>query len=269
MSLRIGEVSQLFGISIETLRFYDKEGIVVPGRRDNKYRSYDIWDTLIISEAVRYKSMNFSLKEVSEIQKKYDLKELDEMIIQKYNELQNSISYQQKLLKYLHDYHERIASVTYNINNYWIKMEPRMYQIICLESIGEQYPDLDIHNETLQQFLQTSPFYNGNMIIKLEDIQNNIDKRIWAFQLEEEHFKMFDIPLTDDIFIEEPKLCVHTIIDIGDKNEVTIGHFKAICDYIQSRNLTIIGDFNCEILARVHENNKWHRYLEVKVPIKK
>ena len=40
--LRIGEMAKLCGVSIETLRYYDKENILTPDRVDEKsgYRYY-------------------------------------------------------------------------------------------------------------------------------------------------------------------------------------------------------------------------------------
>ncbi|EMY5617395.1 MerR family DNA-binding transcriptional regulator, partial [Providencia stuartii] len=39
--MKIGEVSKLFNIPRETIRFYEKEGLIVPpNRNDNNYRSY-------------------------------------------------------------------------------------------------------------------------------------------------------------------------------------------------------------------------------------
>ncbi|MCG9537539.1 MerR family transcriptional regulator, partial [Providencia huaxiensis] len=39
--MKIGEISKLFNIPRETLRFYEKEGLMTPpNRNDNNYRSY-------------------------------------------------------------------------------------------------------------------------------------------------------------------------------------------------------------------------------------
>ncbi|MFD7030012.1 MerR family transcriptional regulator [Streptomyces sp. NPDC059917] len=38
--MRIGEASRATGVSVRSLRFYEDEGLIVPGRHDNGYRDY-------------------------------------------------------------------------------------------------------------------------------------------------------------------------------------------------------------------------------------
>ncbi|MEU5114367.1 MerR family transcriptional regulator [Streptomyces longwoodensis] len=38
--MRIGEASRVSGVSARSLRYYEDEGLIVPGRRGNGYRDY-------------------------------------------------------------------------------------------------------------------------------------------------------------------------------------------------------------------------------------
>ncbi|UED83515.1 MerR family transcriptional regulator [Streptomyces profundus] len=38
--MRIGEAARVSGVSVRALRYYEDEGLIVPGRRDNGYRDY-------------------------------------------------------------------------------------------------------------------------------------------------------------------------------------------------------------------------------------
>ncbi|MEU3167754.1 MerR family transcriptional regulator [Streptosporangium sp. NPDC006930] len=38
--MRIGEAASISGASVRSLRFYEDEGLIVPGRRGNGYRDY-------------------------------------------------------------------------------------------------------------------------------------------------------------------------------------------------------------------------------------
>lgn len=59
----IGEFSKISGVSIDTLRYYDKIGLLVPKRKGNKrdYTEDDIRKLEIISAL---KDMNFSLEDI-------------------------------------------------------------------------------------------------------------------------------------------------------------------------------------------------------------
>jgi DNA-binding transcriptional MerR regulator len=38
--MRIGEAARASGVSVRSLRYYEDEGLIVPGRLDNGYRDY-------------------------------------------------------------------------------------------------------------------------------------------------------------------------------------------------------------------------------------
>lgn len=67
-SMTIGQVAKQAGIGIETIRFYERKGLVAePNRRESGYRQYDnqvITQLLFIKRA---QELGFSLKEIEEL----------------------------------------------------------------------------------------------------------------------------------------------------------------------------------------------------------
>ena len=66
--MKIGEVSRLSGTGIETIRFYEREGLLLkPQRQPSGYRQYD--DTTIerLNYIRRAKELGFTLAEVKEL----------------------------------------------------------------------------------------------------------------------------------------------------------------------------------------------------------
>lgn len=60
----IGEISELFELSKDTLRFYERKGLLSPVRGENNYRIYrsiDLWKLNIIK---RLRGLNFSIKDI-------------------------------------------------------------------------------------------------------------------------------------------------------------------------------------------------------------
>ncbi|HID46090.1 MAG TPA: heavy metal-responsive transcriptional regulator [Chromatiaceae bacterium] len=66
-SLRIGEVSRLTGLSVDTLRYYEKLGLFKPGRSSAGLRFYTKRDLSSLHFIRRAKSMNFSLNEIARL----------------------------------------------------------------------------------------------------------------------------------------------------------------------------------------------------------
>ena len=71
---KIGEISEMYDMSRDSLMYYEKLGIIEPTREDNGYRLYsvsDIWRLNLIKEL---KSLGFSFKMIKEYLENRDLK---------------------------------------------------------------------------------------------------------------------------------------------------------------------------------------------------
>ncbi|MGD9846488.1 MerR family transcriptional regulator [Pseudorhodoplanes sp.] len=63
--LTIGRLSELTGVNIETIRYYEKIGVLpVPARADNGRRVYGPTETRILAFVRRSRQLGFSLNEV-------------------------------------------------------------------------------------------------------------------------------------------------------------------------------------------------------------
>ena len=68
MALTIGEVAKRSGIGLETVRFYERKGLIEePPRTDSGYRQYPKDVVGRIRFIKRAKELGFSLKEISEL----------------------------------------------------------------------------------------------------------------------------------------------------------------------------------------------------------
>lgn len=61
---RIGEVSSLFGIGQDSLRYYERLGIVVPKRQANGYRAYGLDDMFTLSLIKDLRMLGFSMQQI-------------------------------------------------------------------------------------------------------------------------------------------------------------------------------------------------------------
>lgn len=66
--LTIGQVSRLAGVNRQTIRYYEREGIIEPPRRkDSGYRIYDSGIVRRIRFIKRAQTLGFTLKEINEL----------------------------------------------------------------------------------------------------------------------------------------------------------------------------------------------------------
>ena len=66
--MRIGKVAKQVGMTVETIRFYEKQSLVNPPRRNESgYRDYPADIVPHLSFIKRAKELGFSLKEIREL----------------------------------------------------------------------------------------------------------------------------------------------------------------------------------------------------------
>lgn len=67
--MNIKEVEALLHVSRSNIRFYEKEGLLRPERRDNNYRDYSTEDAETLRKILVLRKLGFSLEEIAGIQK--------------------------------------------------------------------------------------------------------------------------------------------------------------------------------------------------------
>lgn len=130
----IGDVSKKFGVSIDTLRYYDKIGILVPDR-NNEYRNYTEKSLKKLQVILELKKMQFTLDEI-----KYCL-EIDEKIDQGIEENFINVDAIQLELKAVKKKYQDILELEEDLKKAKVKLEHIMNKIERF--IEEEVPNED------------------------------------------------------------------------------------------------------------------------------
>lgn len=64
LNYKIGEIASIYEISTDTLRHYEKEGLLIPNRSNNGYREYSIFDIWKLNIIQTMKSLGVQLKDI-------------------------------------------------------------------------------------------------------------------------------------------------------------------------------------------------------------
>lgn len=113
MEYTIKEVSEMFGLPIPTLRYYDKMGLL-PGlkRKDSGYRIFSEGDIEMIKIIDSFKQAGFQIKDIQNyislalkgdvtLQERYEIfLKQEQALLDKMQALQNALSVTQKKLTY-------------------------------------------------------------------------------------------------------------------------------------------------------------------------
>ena len=98
-SYKIGEVANILGVSTDTIRYYEKMGIVY-SKKDpvNGYRYFTPADIYALLDVLFYRSMDIPVEEVRNIMNSYQHRDVKILLEQKERQVQEKIREQQALL---------------------------------------------------------------------------------------------------------------------------------------------------------------------------
>jgi len=110
MEWTIKQTTKKTGISADTLRYYDKEGIISPQRHDNGYRYYSEADITALKNIVVMKYARFSLAEMKSMEELFqrepnaDCNEIGKrMLLGKIAQLNQAIHNYQKIVRLMEE----------------------------------------------------------------------------------------------------------------------------------------------------------------------
>ena len=61
---KIGDFSSMSKTTIKTLRYYEKEGLITPGRKGNSYREYSDDDIAALKKIIILRKLGFALSDI-------------------------------------------------------------------------------------------------------------------------------------------------------------------------------------------------------------
>lgn len=125
MGWSIRQAAEQTGLSIDTLRYYDKEGLVSPKRGGNRYREYEEKDIAALKNIIVMKYAHFSIAEIKSMEALFghtpsaDCNEISrEMLTSKIGELRQMIDNYRKIVSLIEEVLPMIeSSNSYRVNS--------------------------------------------------------------------------------------------------------------------------------------------------------
>ena len=68
MRYKIGDLAKLFNLSTESIRHYERQGLIHPQKAEgSSYRYYQAWDMAVLSACRQYRALGFTLEESADM----------------------------------------------------------------------------------------------------------------------------------------------------------------------------------------------------------
>lgn len=200
--LKIGEFSKLAHITVKALRFYEKEGLLIPSSVDEwtGYRFYDTSQLEVASKIKAYRQLDLSISEIKQILDGADLRDI---LSAKAFELENekhNIDVRLSIIKHILEESEMKYQVTVkempSVIVYYSETTLSSYAEIMsyIPAMGKECME---HNPSLKC---AEPHYEFCEYLDAEykekDIRIRHNEAVTQFGVESENIKFREIPAT-------------------------------------------------------------------------
>ncbi|MBF7097889.1 hypothetical protein [Alkalibacter mobilis] len=193
-----------------------------------------------------------------------------------YDERQKYFKDKLKYYTLLSKKNEEYASTLKRIkNDLWeciITQRPEVYYFI--NRFNDQYEDDNKIGSLFKAWINYLPFVEFHIELKKELIldrnkSNDCEVYNWGLSSKKEYIDAFTLPINEKVENLTSEQSVYTIIDAGEKGTFSYKLLDKALKFIKDHEFSLSGDVTGNLLARVHEPDGYHRYIELWLPIKK
>ena len=186
--MKINEVSKITGVSLRTLHYYDKIGLLVPAKLENGYREYSNDDLNKLQKILFYKYLNFKLSDIANIIKNNNdsliiLEEQHKLLLKEKKKLENVIETIEKTIK---DYKGEIHMTIEEKFEGFKKEDMKKYEIEAKDKYGEDVIEESkrrqkgkeeiVEKEFNNTFKRFSNYKAKNLEIQSDLVQNEVER---------------------------------------------------------------------------------------------
>lgn len=271
-SMTIGQMAKINHVSEQTLRLYDREGLLKPVRRDEEtgYRYYDIRQSAQLDMIQYMKALGMSLKEIRSQMKQWDMGRIKQLLIQNRDAVENRIQelyLQKRAIERTLDSYERFEAAPPD-GSIVLEYIPKRQMYLTKTKVNFYEYDIEEYEKILRNLKEDmmkhriSPFYyaNAGTILRKENF------------LAGDLFSTEIFVFVDREYVEESLitllpagsyLCIYC--DSFEKEKRYINRLRV---EIEEKHYTVTGDYICEVIAELPDFQERGMFLRLQVPIR-
>ena len=261
----IGELARILGITPETIRYYERKGIIAPIHDEKtNYRYYTTWDLHMIIRARCYLGFGLSIDETSKILQKRTLEEIDDVLDNQEKIIEQNIIYNMNLLKKMRTNRALINS--FEEKNLTLRTSPGIFRIDSQKCYTLDLSEQE--KEELKQFTQYVPFIFSTALFPKEHIETENKDFYFGIGIEEQFASLFDIKETEYVHYYPPRTCLYMSFSSRSSQILTYEVLEPAFEYMKKNNLELDGDIFTQIVSMWKPEEEYFNWHNIWIPIK-
>lgn len=271
-NLSIGQMAKINHVSEQTLRLYDREGLLKPLRRDAEtgYRYYDIRQSAQLDMIQYMKALGMSLKEIRGQMQEWDVGRIKQLLIQNRDAAEQRIGelhLQKRAIERTLESYERLEAAPPD-GAIVLEYIPKRRMYLTRTKVNFYEYDIEEYEKILRSLKEDmiahhiSPLYfaNAGTILRME---NFLSGELYSTEI----FVFVDPDYVEERYITvlpaSAYLCIYC--DRFDKEKGYINRLRA---EIEEKHYTVAGDYICEVIAELPDFQERGMFLRLQVPIR-
>lgn len=257
----IGQTAQLLGISADTLRFYEKKGLVHPQKHpQNAYRFYTPQDIVLLLDILFYRRLDVSVNDIKTIMNGASPAAAQKLLEDKKLEIRANIKRQKALLKKLEIVERWYDGLESYLGKFSVRALPA--QIILLQG-----GDLELPFETRSALFASEHFELCALFEEFSLGAGQLTKQNNYLLIEQAiacEIGSFD-QLSGHPRLDYPR-CAYTILE-GCLDPLSFDAIALLLDWIATQGFWHSGVVLCSSIAQVAYSNVDSCYTEIFIPL--
>lgn len=255
------DIRERLGFTRDTLRFYEQRGIIEPEVDPaNGYRYYDDWQVNLLWDAKYYQGMGFSLAEVQQILQRESLAGLRGRMEQRVDDLAREVRLKQLVLAETEHQLGNMREVDELLGAYRLaSYEGRLFvpKRHDHEFEAARTPAAEFSDRYAS--LMSPYFWFPNLAS---------DHYFWGYAMRESTYEALEEEVgAGQVERLEASTALVTCVDAGERWGFGLSLFDGLVAEAKARGLEHVGAVHGVLVARVHEDGRYHRYLRAYLPL--
>lgn len=268
MKYSIGEFASLLGVTVDTIRLYEKYGIITPIKdHKNNYRYFSDLDARSLLMSRWYRSIQIPLPEAAALTKEAPLERIIDHIKEAALQLEEEIKSKTLLLNKMKEINDDFDQMETLLNQCKIKELPGIYR---LKQTNKNILLQDDHlHKIVNAWMEALPytFYSFRIEKKALLSQGETFDYSWGLAISEEEVEHFDLEIDKNVEYIAPNTYLTSVIRTRQEDYLTRNSVQFMLDFIKRNSYTIKGDVIGKIILTEKTKDKNNSYLEVNIPI--
>lgn len=259
----IGQAAKFLNVSKDTLRYYDKIGIISPKKDNtNRYRYYTMDEVISLTYILTLKELDIPLEEIKSIVHNNKLSDMVKVIERQNEIIDKKMKELEKIKSTINSFRKSFSRAEEDLNKFKIlENQPIIYKNIS-EDIDESIA------KVVEEFNAYSDLLNivYTIIIKQDYFKSNDLGGNYQYAMSCENSNDGELNNIEGTFEYKKRKCLYTVMRVMD--DIEESDLEILRRYMCKNNIEVCGDIMARHIAFEHENEKPIDYYEVWIPIK-